>query len=258
MSTPDPALLQSLRAHLQALQPPARHGVLAFGDDRVDACFPAGGLPLAALHEVAADGIEAETGAVGGAFVACLLARLPGPLVWITPQADLYAPGLPACGLDPGQLTLVQTGTDDETLAAMETVLREGSAAGVVAEAGRLGRIPSWRLQLACLKHGGTGFVLRRWPYGRNQAAPEETAAVTRWRIAPAPSAAAHREPGAPRWRVELEYARGGLDGAWIMEMEVSPDATHPLRVVAELADAAPAPRQRSASGRQNPKRQIR
>ena len=251
MSIPNPALLQSLRAQLQMLQPRARHGVLAFGDPRVDACFPAGGLPLGALHEVAADGIEAETGVIGGAFTACLLAGLPGPLVWITPQADLYAPGLPACGLDPGRLTLVQTRNDDETLAAMETVLREGAGAGVVAEAGRLGRIPARRLQLACLKHGGTGFALRRWPHGRKQAAPEDTAAVSRWRVAPAPSAAAHREPGAPRWRVELEYARGGIEGAWIMEMEVFSDATHPLRVVAELADAAPAPalRQRSASG---------
>src|SRR4051794_10128955 len=130
MSTFSPALLHSLRAQLQALQPRARHGVLAFGDPRVDACLPGGGLPLGALHEVAADGIEAETGAVGGAFAACLLARLPGPLVWIAPQGDLYAPGLPACGLDPGRLTLVQTGNDDETLAAMETVLREGSVAG--------------------------------------------------------------------------------------------------------------------------------
>lgn len=249
MSTPHPALLQSLRAQLQALQPRARHGVLSFGDARVDACFPAGGLPLGALHEIAADGIEAETGAVGGAFAACLLARLPGPLVWITPQADLYAPGLTACGLDPGRLTLVQARDDEETLAAMETVLREGAAGGVVAEAGRLGRIPSRRLQLACLKHGGTGFVLRRWPYGRKQVAPEETAAVTRWRIAPAPSAAAHREPGAPRWRVELEYARGGLEGAWIMEMETFANATHPLRVVAELADAAPAPARRRHAG---------
>jgi protein ImuA len=248
MAARNPALLHSLRAQLQALQPRARHGVLAFGDARVDACFPAGGLPLGALHEIAADGVEAETGAVGAGFIACLLARLPGPLAWIAPQADLYPPGLPACGLDPGRLTLVQTRTDEETLAAMEAALREGAAAGVVAEAGRLGRIGSRRLQLACLKHGATGFVLRRWPFGRKTAAAADTASVTRWRIAPAPSAAAHREPGAPRWRVELEYARGGLEGAWIMEME-EPHATHPLRVVAELADAAaaPAPRQHAA-----------
>jgi protein ImuA len=247
MPTLDPALLHSLRTQLQALQPRARHGVLAFGDARVDACFPAGGLPLGGLHEVAADGVEAETGAAGAGFIACLLARLPGQLVWIAPQPDLYPPGLPAFGLDPSRLVLVQTRTDEETLAAMETVLREGAAA-VVAEAGRLGRIPSRRLQLACLKRGSTGFVLRRWPYGR-KTTPEDTASMTRWRVGSAPSAAVLREPGAPRWRVELEYARGGLEGAWIMEMEIFPNATHPLRVVAELADAAAAPAFRRHAG---------
>jgi protein ImuA len=249
MPAPDPALLHSLRTQLQALQPQARHGVLAFGEPRVDGCFPAGGLPLGGLHEVAADGIEAETGAAGAGFIACLLARLPGQLVWIAPQPDLYAPGLPAFGLDPSRLVFVQTRTDEETLAAMETTLREGTAAAVVAEAGRVGRIPSRRLQLACLKRGSTGFVLRRWPYGQKEAAAGESAAMTRWRLAPAPSAAVLREPGAPRWRVELEYVRGGLEGAWIMELEISPNATHPLRVVAELADAAAAPARRRHAG---------
>jgi protein ImuA len=256
MPVPNPALLHSLRAQLHALAPRARYGVLPFGDARIDGCFPEGGLALGALHEIAANGIEAETGAVAAGFITCLLARLKGTLVWIAPQADLYAPGLLAYGLDPGRLVLVQTGGDDETLAAMEAVLREGAAAAVVAEAGRLGRIPSRRLQLACLKRGSTGFVLRRWPHGRKAVVAEETASVTRWRLAPAPSAAAHREPGRPRWRVELEHARGGIEGAWIMEVEKT-DATHPLRVVAELADAAVAPpRQRSASGqRESPRR---
>ena len=248
MPASNPALLHSLRAQLHALAPPARYGVLRFGDARIDGCFAEGGLALGALHEIAADGIEAETGAVAAGFIACLLARLPGQLIWIAPQTDLYAPGLLSLGLDPGRLVLVQTRDDDETLATMEAVLREGATAAVVAETGPLGRTPSRRLQLACLKRGATGFVLRRWPHGRNAAAVETTAAVTRWRITPAPSAAVHREPGPPRWRVELEHARGGFEGAWIMELE-KPDATHPLRVVAELADAAPASPRRSATG---------
>jgi len=253
MAAPNPALLHSLRAQLHALAPRARHGVLRFGDARIDGCFAEGGLALGALHEIAADGIEAETGAVAAGFIACLLARLPGTLVWIAPQTDLFAPGLLSLGLDPGRLVLVQTRDDDATLAAMEAVLREGAAAAVVAETGRLGRIPSRRLQLACLKRGATGFVLRRWPHGRNAATAETTASVTRWRVAPAPSAAVpsatvHPEPGPPRWRVELEHARGGFEGAWIMELEKT-HATHPLRVVAELADAAVAPPRSSAIG---------
>ena len=108
--------------------------MLRFGDARIDGCLPEGGLALGSLHEVAANGIEAETGAVAAGFIACLLARLPGTLVWIAPQTDLYAPGLLSLGLDPGRLVLVQTRDDDETLAAMEAVLREGAAAAVVAE----------------------------------------------------------------------------------------------------------------------------
>ena len=56
--------------------PAGRHGAVAFGDPRVDAHLPPGGLALGALHEVTAEGIEAETGALGAAFAAVLLARL--------------------------------------------------------------------------------------------------------------------------------------------------------------------------------------
>jgi protein ImuA len=253
----NPADIQALRARLC---PPAgtRHGVLAFGDARVDACL-GGGLALGALHDMAATGAAGQAGAVGAAFLACLLARLPGPgdsrraVFWIGTATDLHAPGLLAYGLDPGRLVRVRTAGDAATLAAMEAVLRGGAAGAVVAEAGRLERVASRRLQLACLGRGTTGFVLRRWPHanptrqaetGRQDEAA--TAAVTRWRLAPAPSAVAFGEPacgepGPPRWRVELRHARGGMPGGWIMQAgEI--DAAHPVHVVAELADPASAP----------------
>ena len=88
-------------------------------------------------------------------------------MFWIAPRCDLHAPGLPAYGLDPGRLILVHSGGDTETLAAMETALRAGTAAAVLGEVGMLGRLPARRLQLACRKRGSTGFVLRRWPHGR-------------------------------------------------------------------------------------------
>jgi len=37
----------------------------------------------------------------------------------------------------------------------------------VVGEVGQFDRTASRRLQLACLRHGSTGFVLRRWPHGK-------------------------------------------------------------------------------------------
>jgi protein ImuA len=115
----------------------------------------------------------------------------------------------------------------------------------VVAEVGGLAKLAGRRLHLACLAHGGTGFVLRRWPHGvKAGGVGPLTAVATRWRLATAPSVATDglREPGAPRWHVELTQARGGRPGAWLMELEGS-DAPVALRVVAGLADAAPATR---------------
>ena len=112
------------------------------------------------------------------------------------------------------------------------------------------------RLQLACEKHGATGFMIRRRPYGG--AARKETAgsaAATRWKITPAPSEPGPGEfgLGPPRWRVELERCRGGRTGAWLLEAEAAytweaENGPHPLRLVAELGDRQLAPAQRLAS----------
>ena len=273
VSTPD---LAAIRARLAALAPPAPHGGIAFGDVRVDACLPACGLRLGALHEIAAGGIEAELGALAAAFAACWLARLadPRPVFWIAPDrgdgaslADLNPAGLLAYGLDPARLVLVRTEGDGGgrgTLAAAEAALRGGAAAAVVAEVGRVGRLAARRLHLACLAHGSTGFLLRRFPHGgkSERDAADAAAVATRWHLAPAPSlpegsalagghiASGGRAPGAPRWVVELRHASGGRPGAWLMEAENADRAAAvPLRVVAGLADAAPAPRRKLRAG---------
>jgi len=255
VSSPSAVLLPRLRALMAALQPVAV-ATVPFGDARVDAHLP-DGLALGQVHEIGAVGIEAEAGALTAAFVACLLARLPDAqqaIVWIAPSSDLYPPGLLGYGLDPSRLLLVQTVRDAETLQAMEAALREGGVAAVVSEVGRLDRLAVRRLQLACGKRGVTGFVLRRWPHGCGQSTRMEgNAAATRWRLHPEPSQIEPiEEPGPPRWRVELLHVRGGRPGAWIVEQGNDDDAatTHPLRVVATLADypaAPPASRRRMA-----------
>lgn len=235
--------------------------VQPFGDARVDAHLPGGGLAIGQLHEIGAAAMEAETGAAAAGLAAALLAPLPGSVLWIASCCDLYPPGLLSCGLDPGRLLLVRTQDDAETLRAMETALREGGAGAVLGEVGRFGRLAARRLQLACLGSGVTGFVLRRWPYGRKSDPEEGNAVATRWRLSPLPSAAewlgARREPGPSRWRVELLHARGGRPGSWTMERaengerEGSEGQAHPLRVVAALADdpAAPAERRLHVTG---------
>lgn len=235
--------LEGLRARMSAMAPPTRHGVIALDGADMDQAL-GGGLALGALHVVEGAGIEAETGAVPAAFLACLLQRLIGrdkaarPVFWISASTDLYAPGLLGHGFDPACLIQLCPASDDEALSAMEMLLRSAAPAAVVSEIGRVGRLAGQRLQMACLGSGCTGFVLRRWPHGR-RAAEEITAAVTRWRLGPAPSARLGRAPGAARWQVELLYSRAGPPAAWTVEQEDRIDAPYPFRLAAGLAHPA-------------------
>ena len=237
--------LRALRARMASAEGSARsRAVLSFGDARVDACFPGGGLPLGRWHELAGEGLEVETAACAAAFAALLSARLAkaGEVVWVLQRPDLHAPGAAELGVEPGRLLFVQARDDVEALAAVEDALRAKGVAAVVGEIDRLDLVAGRRLQLAC-ESGATGFVLRRRVFGRRRGAKaaEGAAATTRWRIAPAPSEPAAGEPGlgASRWRVRLERCQGGRPGAWIMEAS---DEADPVRVVAELADHELAP----------------
>jgi protein ImuA len=241
------ALPEHLIALLRGVEKPWRR-LLPFDDPRIDRCLD-GGLALGQLHEIAAAGIDAETGALPAAFVTPMLARIEPdkPVFWIAPSEDLHPPGLLSYGLDPNRLVLVHPGKNVATLASMEVALRAGVAAAVVGEVGQFDRTASRRLQLACLRHGSTGFVLRRWPHGHRTMDREASVAVTRWHLTPMPSVKDGKDPGRPRWHVALTHARGGRPGEWIME--ASDDATHPLRVVAELADHAAEPQRSRLAG---------
>jgi len=241
------ALPEHLVALLRGVKKPWSR-LLPFDDPCVDHCL-GGGLALGQLHEIGAAGIDAETGALPAAFVTALLARIEPdrPVFWIAPAEDLHPPGLLTYGLDPNRLVLVRPGKDVATLASMEAVLREGVAAAVVGEVGCLDRTASRRLQLACQRHGSTSFVLRRWPHGHRTTDRETSVAVTRWHLTPVPSEKDGKDPGLPRWHVALTHARGGRPGEWIME--ASDDATHPLRVVTELADYAAEPQRLRLAG---------
>jgi len=184
-----------------------------------------------------------------------------GIVLWCLRRADLYGPGLVAHGLDPARLVLVTAARDDEILWAVEEGLRAGPAAGLAAVVGELGRLPmvaGRRLQLAAERSGVTALVLRRWRNAGEAAAEREqpSAALTRWRVAALPSAEIANQPGAngsgangsgangsglgrPRWRVTLLRCRGGLPGAWDVEVA---DATGHVSLSAELADRPAAP----------------
>ena len=73
---------------------------LSFGLPHVDAALPGGGLVRGALHEAWGAGPQVEHGTAASLLAAWLLARVPGEVVWVLQQRDLYPPALAAVGAD--------------------------------------------------------------------------------------------------------------------------------------------------------------
>ncbi len=240
--------IAALRAQVAALERGPGAGPvssrLPFGLLELDAHLPGQGLALGAVHEVFAGGSAVEHGAAPALFAAAVLARCPGPVLWIAARCDLYPPALARVGLDPARLVLVRT--RHGALRAMEECLRHPGLAGVVCEhKGRLDLVASRRLQLAAEAADALGFVLRRSPQLDDPALTAPSAAATRWRIAslPSPPPLPHAldVPGLGRllWRLELLRCRGASAASFIVE---SPDAQGRLAVPARVADRPLAP----------------
>lgn len=248
------ALIENLRARIARLErgrAPLHRAAIPLGP-AIDAVLPNRGITLAALHEVAGTGPDTEHGAAAALFVAGILARHRGPVLWITEHADLFAPGLAAAGLHPDRVIYAAAGKPDAVLQAMEEGLRHRGLAGVVGEhSGRLTLTASRRLQLTAETSGVVAFVLRRSRRHDDPALAEPSAAVTRWRIAvlPSPPPLAHAPDtpglGPQRWRLDLTRARGGETSSWIVE---ACDAKGHLAVVADLPDRSAAPAQRRSA----------
>ncbi len=239
----------ALAAKIAALETGGRAdaGVLPFGHELIDGCLPGGGLPLGRWHEVVAGGMEAETSAAPAAFAALAAAPLAarGEAVWVQRRDDLWAPGLAGLGFPPEKLICVCARDEAEALSVMEDALSTVGVAAVFGEVEAVDLTAGRRLQLACETRGGTGFVLKRRPFGgerKKEAAG--SVACTRWRVASAPSEPPAGEfgLGAPRFEVALERCRGGRTGAWILEAPAAysweaGDVAYPLRLVAPVGD---------------------
>ena len=244
-----PPPLTDLRARLERLERASAgqrpFAVLPVGHAGVDAALPGGGLPLGTLHEVCGADGDAEWGAAATLFLAGMLARLPGPVLWVLARHDLFAPGLALAGLSPARVIHAEMGDERHVLPAMEEGLREPGLAGVVGEvAGRVTLTATRRLQLAAGRSGSTAFLLRRARHVRF-IADEPSAAMTRWRIGTVPQDEA-LFMGRARWRVDLLRVRGGAGGSWIVE---ACDAQGRLGVVPLAAHRSAAPPLRRAAG---------
>ena len=245
--------LEALRARIAAVERSHRsaQGSIPFGIAGLDAHLPAGGLRVGALHEVAGGGPGAVHGAAAVLFVAGVLARMEGPVLWCLRQRDLFAPALAGVGLHPERVIYAEAGDEKGVLAVLEDALRYGGLAAVVGEVGGLAMTASRRLQLAAEEGGTTAFAVRRW---RTPSAAADygqpTASVSRWRVSALPGT---REVvaglmGRPRWLVEMMRCRGAQACEW--ELEACDEAGH-LALPAELADESLAqePGERRAAG---------
>ena len=128
------AILDSLRAHIAQIEGvTTRHPVLPFGVHAIDRHIPGGGIATGALHEVAGSATLADD-AAATIFLAGVLARLEGTIIWCLRWRDLFAPALHLAGLSPDRVIFVEVGADMHVLTAMEECLRHTGLGGVVGE----------------------------------------------------------------------------------------------------------------------------
>jgi protein ImuA len=181
---------------------------ICFGVDLIDRALPAGGLGVGGLHEMGSAGPDIEHADAATLFAAGILTRLDGPILWVLPQSDLFAPFVADVGLATSRVVFVEAGK--HVLPVMEEGLRHPGLAAVVAEqSGRLSLAASRRLQLAAEQAGILAILIRRSRRFDDPVLHEPTAALTRWRIAGL---------GRDRWQVDLTCCLGGETGSWMIQ----------------------------------------
>ena len=167
----------------------------------IDRHLPQGGLPRGHLHEVIEGGAASQYAGLATLFVAGILARMQGPVLWCLRGRDLFAPALARVGLHPDRVIFCETWKDRDVLARDGRRLRSAAASPASSVKSRgFPSMPRAAFNSAPGESGVTALVIRRW---RNttekQTAGEPNAAATRWRIAPSSFARERvRWPAAP------------------------------------------------------------
>jgi protein ImuA len=223
--------LARLRGSIERIEAPADATAparVALGHGDADAALQ-GGLALAAVHEVFAEGRQgaAATGFIAGlAGLVSLAGRAAArrPLVWIRQDfagiesGALSMSGLAELGLDPRLVVTVRAADVDAALRTAADALACDALGAVVLEVWgqtrQLDLVASRKLTLAAQASGVTGLLLRL------AAEPQPSTAETRWivRAAHSPPAAVWSAWGAPVFDAQLVRNRHGPVGRWIME----------------------------------------
>jgi protein ImuA len=224
---------------------------LSLGDPEVDAYIP-GGLAWGS-HQIAG---SAGDPAAARVFTVLLLARQlatrPQTKALIVQEASalreggaVYGPGLHALGVDPGRLILVQAKDGGEVLRLVNEALRTRAPEVVVGDlwdgAALADLSVTRRFNLAAMNARTLAFLT-------TPDLSATSAALTRWRVAAAPSSAVRRRLGAPALALDLVRNRHGPTGRWILEWSShdrvfrSADADDARRRSAVAAKALAAP----------------
>lgn len=242
MPVSSPAVIAELRETLRAIggEGYRRRETLPFGIPALDSRLADGGLRLDALHEVSAATPELGDDAAATLFMAGIAARAWGPILWVVRRRDLFAPGLHQAGLAPERVLYAEARDDAELLALMEEGLRHRGLGAVIGEVRRAGMAATRRLQLAAERGRTIVLLMRR--HAREGADPlaPPSAALSRWRVAAAPSAPLPAAGVArARWSVALVRQRGGEPFDILLE---GCDDSGRLALPAALRDRSRAP----------------
>jgi protein ImuA len=225
MSTARTSTLAHLRGSIARIETSGDAHALnkaALGHADADATLQ-GGLALAAVHEVFAEGHQS---AAATGFIAGLTGRLTPhrPLVWVRQDFSemesgaLSMNGFCELGLDPRLLVTVRATDADSALRTAADALACDALGAVVlevwGEARQLDLVDSRKLTLAAQASGVTALLLRV------AATPQPSTAETRWivRAAHSPPGSPLHAWGAPVFDAQLVRNRHGPVGRWIME----------------------------------------
>jgi protein ImuA len=211
------AALNRIRGDLRLQLQEARRPVLRLGEAGPACAFPQGQL-AAGAHQAAASGAAALPGRAPEA------APEARALLIQTQEAGreagwAYGPGLQALGLDPDRLAVVAVRSGPEALRVVDEALRSGAVAAVLAdlwEEPRLDLSATRRFNLACERTGALALLVTRNLDGTS-------AALTRWRVAAAPSAfrgGRTRRLERPAFHLQLLRNRMGPTGEWTVEWD--------------------------------------
>src|SRR5439155_24131487 len=223
MSTARTSTLANLRGRIERIE---THGdahdinKVALGHADADATLR-GGLALAAVHEVFAEGHQS---AVATGFIAGLAGRIAAhrPLVWVRQDFSdiesgaLSMSGFSELGLDPRCLVTVRAADVDSALRTAADALACDALGCVVLEvfgaARQLDLVASRKLTLAAQASGVTALLRRL------AATPQPSTAETRWivRAAHSPPGSVFSAWGAPVFDPQLVRNRHGPVGRWI------------------------------------------